>query len=441
MTGQWDAGRDRQGVAQEARICGAWPLAPRLARRRKAKSGLVLGAIRRVSYAIGTIAVIVHLAGCGGASGTGATEFTVEPGDPLPGLNTEQRAQFEAGRVLFDRIFTPEEGLGPLFNENQCSACHTDPASGGTGEQSAIRSTRFIGPDRCELLSAELGENLQTNATAALRAHGITARPTPEGATERDLNFVPFLFGLGLAEAVPEETLLALADPEDRDGDGISGRVGRDRSGRLARFGRKAEHASIASFAASALLLEMGLTSSVHPAEPGIGNQPLPAGSDPAADPEIDDEIVARLTDFVRFLAPLRRRLPQDGVMLRNVRRGEQLFEQVGCTKCHVPELRTGRSNVAALDRKPAPLYSDFLLHDMGAGLAGACGVVASPSEIRTEPLTGIGYRRRFLHHGRARNLMDAIRAHGGEASAVKATFDALNRVEQERILEFLRTL
>lgn len=378
---------------------------------------------------------------CGGPAGTGAVEVPIQPGDPLPGLTADERARFDQGLALFDRIFPPEEGLGPFFNENQCSACHTDPASGGTGEQSAIRATHFVAPDRCELLSGALGENLQTNATPALRAHGISGRPTPAGATERDLNFVPFLFGLGLAEAVPGEALLQLADPEDRDGDGISGRPGRDRTGQMARFGRKAEHASIASFTVGALLLEMGLTSSVHPAEPGIGDQPLPEGTDPAADPEIDDESVARLTDFVRFLAPLPRRLPQDAQMLRNVRRGEQLFEQVGCVKCHVPNLQTGRSDIAALDRKPAALYSDFLLHDMGAGLAGACGIAASPSEYRTEPLTGVGYRRRYLHHGRARNLMDAIRAHGGEASAVKASFDALSRVEQERILEFLRTL
>jgi CxxC motif-containing protein (DUF1111 family) len=167
----------------------------------------------------------------------------------------------------------------------------------------------------------------------------------------------------------------------------------------------------------------------------------LPDGSDPAADPEVDAETVAHLTDFVRFLAPLPRRIPRDPALLRNVEQGERLFDRVGCTKCHVPSLRTGRNDVAALDRKTASLYSDFLLHDMGPGLAGACGIAASPTEYRTEPLTGVGYRRRLLHDGRARNLMDAIRAHGGEATGVKASFDALNRVEQERILDFLRTL
>jgi CxxC motif-containing protein (DUF1111 family) len=364
-----------------------------------------------------------------------------EPGDPLPGLTADQRASFDAGLILFDRIFSPEEGLGPLFNENQCSACHTDPASGGSGEQSAIRATRFMGPDRCELLTAELGENLQTNATPALRAHGITSRPTPDGATERGLMFVPFLFGLGLAEAVPDEVLLEHADPDDRDRDGISGRPGRDRAGRLARFGRKSEHATIADFTASALLLEMGLTSPVHPSEPGIGGGALPEGADPAADPEVDAETVSRLADFVRYLAPLPRRMPEEPDRLANVRQGERLFERVGCTKCHVPSLRTGPNDVAALDRKTASLYSDFLLHDMGPALASACGIAATPTEFRTEPLTGVSYRRRLLHDGSARNLLNAIRAHGGEATGVKASFDALNRVEQERILDFLRTL
>jgi CxxC motif-containing protein (DUF1111 family) len=401
----------------------------------------ILPLVRRIMTTPIALVVILHVAACAGTSGTDAAQPPGEPGDPLPGLSETERARFDAGLALFDRIYTPEEGLGPLFNENQCSACHTDPASGGTGEQSAIRSTRFVGPDRCELLTAELGENLQTNATPALRAHGITARPTPDGATERGLMFVPFLFGMGLAEAVPEEAILDLADADDRDRDGVSGRPGRDRSGHLARFGRKAEHASIAAFTTTALLLEMGLTSPALPAEAGIEGQALPDGSDPAADPEVDAETVAHLTDFVRFLAPLPRRIPRDPALLRIVEQGERLFDRVGCTKCHVPSLRTGRNDVAALDRKTAPLYSDFLLHDMGPGLAGACGIAASPTEYRTEPLTGVGYRRRLLHDGRARNLMDAIRAHGGEATGVKASFDALSRVEQERILDFLRTL
>ncbi|MGH7503681.1 MAG: di-heme oxidoredictase family protein [Longimicrobiales bacterium] len=381
------------------------------------------------------------MTGCNGTSGSDTPEVPREPGDPLPGLSADERARFDAGLALFDRIYTAEEGLGPFFNENQCSACHTDPVSGGSGEQSAIRATRFIAPDRCELLAADEGENLQTNATDALRAHGITARPSPHGATERALTFVPFLFGLGLAEAVPDETLLALADPGDENDDGISGRVGFDRAGRVARFGRKAEHATIADFTAGALLLEMGLTSPVHPVEPGVSGAPLPADADPASDPEVDAETLARLADFVRFLAPLPRRLPEDAALRPNMERGEALFASVGCTGCHVPALETGPNEVAALDRKPATLYSDFLLHDMGPGLAGACGVAASPTEYRTEPLTGVGYRRRLLHDGRTRRLIDAIRAHGGEAMRAKAAFDALGRVEQERILEFLRTL
>jgi PAS domain S-box-containing protein len=166
-----------------------------------------------------------------------------------------------------------------------------------------------------------------------------------------------------------------------------------------------------------------------------------PEGADPAADPEVDAETVSRLADFVRYLAPLPRRMPEEPDRLANVRQGERLFERVGCTKCHVPSLRTGPNDVAALDRKTASLYSDFLLHDMGPALASACGIAATPTEFRTEPLTGVSYRRRLLHDGSARNLLNAIRAHGGEATGVKASFDALNRVEQERILDFLRTL
>jgi CxxC motif-containing protein (DUF1111 family) len=133
--------------------------------------------------------------------------------------------------------------------------------------------------------------------------------------------------------------------------------------------------------------------------------------------------------------------MPDDPATRRQVQEGERLFERTGCTACHVPALETGPNDVPALDGKPVPLYSDFLLHDMGPDLIGACGVAASPTEYRTEPLAGVGQRRRLLHDGRVRNLMDAIRAHGGEATRARAAFDALDRLEQERILQFLRTL
>jgi CxxC motif-containing protein (DUF1111 family) len=363
-----------------------------------------------------------------------------EAGDPLPGLTASERARFDAGLALFGRVFTQETGLGPLFNENQCSACHTFPASGGTGEQFAFRATRFSPPDRCDLLN-DGGENVQTNATPLLRAHGITRRPEPIGATERDRTNVPFLFGLGLVEALPEATLLERADPDDRDGDGISGRPGRDAQGQFARFGRKAEHATIQNFVEGALLLEMGVTSPARPAESLLNGQPFAAGIDPAPDPELDSLSVNLLTEFVRYLAPLPRRIPPDPSERTLINRGEQLFRSIGCAACHVPEMTTGRHQTAALSRKPVRMYSDFLLHDMGAERAGACGIGAAPSEYRTEPLAGLGTRRVYLHDGRTRDLFAAIRAHGGEAVASRDAFARLDRLTQEAVIRFLRSL
>ena len=166
-------------------------------------------------------------------------------GDPRFGLSAEERARFEEGRILFDRIFTAEDGLGPLFNEDQCSACHTDPAAGGTGEQVVRKAARFdSATGACDLLAHAGGENLRSRVTSAAGELGVVRDTVPAGATDVAVFDVPFLFGLGAADAVHDSTLERLADPEDRNGDGISGRLGRTPDGRIGRFGRKADVAT-----------------------------------------------------------------------------------------------------------------------------------------------------------------------------------------------------
>lgn len=381
------------------------------------------------------------LAGCGSSPAARAAENTALPGQPLADLTPAQRARFDEGGALFNRIYTPRDGLGPFFNENQCSACHTDPAAGGTGEQFALRAAHFQEPDRCELFAESSGENLQTNAIPALRVLGALRRDAPAAATARDRFSVPFLFGLGLAEAIPEEALLERADPDDRDGDGVSGRPGRDGAGRFARFGRKAEHASIESFVASALLFEMGLTSSVRPHELPLGAGIEPGVVDSVSDPEIDDLTLERMSDFVRFLAPLAPRIPEDSATRADIEEGASLFRRIGCADCHTPGHVTGPNAIDALDRRRFDLYSDLLLHDMGPELAGACGIAAAPSELRTEPLVGLGRRRVFLHDGRAVAIEDAVLAHGGEATRARAAFQSLDEVRRARIIRFLGSL
>ncbi len=366
-------------------------------------------------------------------------ESAADTGQPLSGLTAAQLARFRAGEALFNHVFTPEEGVGPLFNENQCSACHTLPAAGGTGEQIVLKASRFEAADSCDNLSAEGGENIRRQATPLLKAHGVTRASVPKDATETARFTVPFLFGAGLIEAIRESAILRGTDPQDRDGDGISGRAGRDARGRLGRFGRKADFAAISDFVDSALRFEMGLTTPQHPTEVAAGD--LPDGIDPARDPEISDQQVALLADFVRFLAPPRRVVPPTDSARAVTARGERLFNGARCAQCHVASLPTSSRGMAALDRKRIYLFSDLLLHDMGAGLAGTCSAAATPREWRTAPLMGLHSRRVFLHDGRALDLFEAIRLHGGEAERARRRFEHLNPLQQEDLVAFLRTL
>lgn len=368
-------------------------------------------------------------------------EVAAPVGDPLPGLTAAELQRFRAGEAAFNRVFSPADGLGPLFNENQCSACHTSPATGGTGEQLVTRATRFTPEGACDPMAAQGGENVRTQATPLLRAHGVERQAFPVEATHRGNFTVPFLFGLGLVELVPEEEILRRADPDDADGDGISGRPGRDGAGRLGRFGRKADHATLESFTHGALFLEMGLTTSRHPDEGDMGGIPFPEGVDPAPDPEASDELVALLLDFMRFLAPPERSTPPPDDA-RAVARGEEVFRGTGCAGCHVPALAAGPSPVAALDRKEVRLYSDLLLHDMGAEMAGVCTPAASPQEYRTAPLMGLRHRTlSLLHDGRAHSIEEAIELHGGEAAAARERYQALPELDRHALLAFLRTL
>ena len=362
-------------------------------------------------------------------------------GEPLAGLTAEERARYDTGLSLFNRVFTPDEGVGPFFNENQCSACHTVPAAGGTGEQFVTRASRFVAPSSCDPLAAVGGENVRVQVTPPLRAHGVDRQPFPPEATERTRFNVPFIFGLGLVEAIPEETILANADPDDADGDGISGRPGRDMQGRLSRFGRKADHVSIRDFVESAAYLEMGLTSSSYPSEWATVRDTYPPGVDPAPDPELGDSVVSALTDFVRFLAPPPRLRGATDDDRDAIEQGAELFRDVGCASCHVPSMRTGRNPVRALDDRDVQLYTDLLLHDLGEGMRNVCAPGASPTELRTAPLMGLGYRRDFLHDSRASDLPDAILLHGGEATQARERFRALTELQRAYLIRFLQSL
>ena len=380
------------------------------------------------------LVAVVGAAACGGRAAP-----TGEPGAPLPGLGPAELARFQAGAELFNRVFSPAEGLGPAFNENQCSACHTSPASGGVGGERVLKASRFDPRTGCNQLVDAGGENVRRQLTPHARALGLGREAPPPGAQTGRFT-APALFGLGLVDAVPDATLLAEQGAEHADHDGTSGRVGRTADGRVGRFGRKADVATLAEFTATALRFEMGLTTSRYPRD-AVQGQRVPPHADEAPDPEVADSVVARLTDFVRFLAPPGRLPPRPGQAAATAARGERQFAQIGCAACHVPALTTGPSPVAALDRRPVALYSDLLLHDVGPALADVCGPGATPSELRTAPLMGLRYRELLLHDGRVTSLRDAILLHGGEARAARDRFAALSAVQEAELIAFLKTL
>jgi CxxC motif-containing protein (DUF1111 family) len=292
----------------------------------------------------------------------------------------------------------------------------------------------------------------------------------PGGATGYAVFTAPIVTGLGYLEAVTDQTLLDLEDPDDLDGDGISGRVQLvDESdivaeiGRLedvldgnlpprtrvdgkliGRFGKKASAISLLHQTVTAYHEDMGITSDVLPVDP-VNRQVGGFASDGVADPEVTSSAVQAVVFYLRTLKAPPRRV--DGSA--EAQAGEALFTQVGCAKCHVTVMRTGPSTISALNNAEFRPYTDLLLHDMGPELDdGYTEGRALTSEWRTAPLWGIGLAESsqggmgfFLHDGRARSIREAIELHGGEASSSRSAFRALSAAQQEQVIAYLRSL
>ena len=365
-----------------------------------------------------------------------------KPGDPLAGLSPAERDSFDRGRVVFDSVFTPATGLGPLFNAERCAECHEDPVPGGTGDEIERHATAFHPetppPGRaCNELADSGGPVFELRVTPALKAAlGIDSEPVPRSATAIGRRTTPIIFGFGLLDAVPDSVILSYADPDDRDHDGISGRPNRNFDGRIGRFGRKALVPTLREFNAGALSAEQGITTPEVPDEQTVAGRPLPAGTDPAPDPELSQAQVDLLDAFVRFLAP-----PAPLKETPEAHEGRETFGKIGCTGCHIPTLRTGDSPVPALRHREVAAYTDLLLHDMGADLADICLGLATPAEFRTEPLMGLHLRSKFLHDGRAASPDQAITLHGGEGATARDRFLHLAPPEREALVAFLKTL
>ena len=372
------------------------------------------------------------------------------PGAPLAGLSASERERFERGRAAFERVRSLEDGLGPVFNDVACNRCHNRKGVGGEGIQSAVLAGRLNDGVFDPLLAQ--GGPLFGSATVML--DGPARRSIPNCKLPRDGEPVPHhanvvarrrttaLFGLGLVDATPDATFIALGEQQPLAIRGRAARVhNRLTGGRsVGKFGWKAQAPSLHQFAGMALSLELGVTNPEFATEqPPLGNVALLADCDPLPALEDDGEEVRRLTDFMQRLAPIPP-LPAGP----EARAGDALFSQIGCDGCHVRRISSGPSPIAALSQQPYAPYSDFLLHDMGAlgDNIGGDGD-ASPREMRTAPLWGghlLGGSR-LLHDGRAKSYRLAIEQHDGQGAMARAAFGALSETEQRQLLAFLATL
>lgn len=408
-----------------------------------------------------------------------------------PNVPKEDRMALTVGRSFFATPWvrapastTARDGLGPLFNARACTGCH--PAGGravldGEGEAPVGLVFRLGLPARHDTLAVEpdpiYGGQLQTYGAAAVGSDG-SKRPVGEGrariafrgeprrvearvddpaygpldpGTKVSARLGPALHGIGLLDAIETSDLLAAEDPEDGDGDGISGRANRVPdvvSGETAvgRFGHKARHPNARQQIAAAFRDDMGITNVLFPEESCTDAQSTcrraPRGVGPDTPHEIRDDLLEAVVTFTRVLA-----VPARGPQSEETEAGRRAFDEAGCAACHTPSFRTSATaRPAMLAGQTIWPYTDLLLHDMGPGLSdGLPEFAATPTEWRTAPLWGLGVvpdgERSLLHDGRAKTLEEAIRWHDGEAAAARARYDALRASDRRALLVFLNSL
>lgn len=409
---------------------------------------------------------------------------------PAPLLSNEEELLFGIGNSFFNLNWvtapastTARDGLGPTFNSRSCSGCHFRDGRGRPplfdGEQNHGLLLRLsiigIGTNGGPNPHPVYGGQLQNRAIPDFTPEGLFTITYKEIAGEYgdgtpyslrkptyhfdelaygemgQVNVSPRVgqqvIGLGMLEAMDESAILSFADESDLDGDGISGRANyvwdaETQTTRLGRFGWKANQPSLFQQTAGAFLGDIGITSSLFTNENCLTQDcfDLPNGGTP----EIDDEELKNVVLYVSSLAVPARRDHDNQEVLK----GKALFENLGCTKCHIPKMTTGSHEIPALANQTIRPYSDLLLHDMGEELAdNREDFLATGSEWRTQPLWGLGLIQTvnehtfLLHDGRARNIEEAILWHGGEAAEAKNAFKFLPKEERDRLILFLESL
>ncbi|MDX2222490.1 MAG: di-heme oxidoredictase family protein [Rhodospirillaceae bacterium] len=408
------------------------------------------------------------------------------------------KAMFSFGNQMFTAVWKPApgpqpttDGLGPLFNRESCFDCHLNNGRGAApagpdlpaetalvrisipgadknggpnpvpvyGDQIQDRAIAGVPPEaRVRVSWTETPGRYGDGTPYSLRAPTVELTEPGYGAFPPDimmsLRVANPVIGGGLLEAVPEATLVALSDPDDADGDGISGRVNRvfdatTRSIRPGRFGWKANAASLAHQNAAAALGDMGITTPEMPYDLCLPGQDACAAAAKAARVRNETEMSRPFFDRMNVYMQLVAVPKQRGHNWPEVRRGEAAFRAMGCAACHMPTLIAGTEGVRPeLAGQTFHPFTDLLLHDMGEGLADhRPDWQASGSEWRTAPLWGIGLtltvssHTYFLHDGRARDLAEAILWHGGEAEAAREAFRTADKAMRDDLIAFLNSL
>ncbi len=412
----------------------------------------------------------------------------------MPNAPRSHQRPFSFGNRLFNTnwVIAPGsvksfDGLGPMFNRVSCSGCHTRDGRGAPPENGEgpfdTMLIRLSMPGQSERGGPKphpaYGDQLSERAIPGVPAEGrariayeelqgifgdgetyVLRKPRYEivelayGPLGDDVLMSPrvaqHMIGLGLLEAVPDDTLLALADPDDRDGDGISGRVNRvwnqaKESMSIGRFGWKANQPTLRQQSAGAALGDVGLTTTMNPTENCAGPQAACATAITGGAPEISDEFLDKLTLYMQTIAvPAQRNAGAPDVV-----EGERLFRDFGCAACHMPTLKTAAAaHLPELSGQTFHPFTDLLLHDMGEGLAdNRPDFEATGREWRTPPLWGLGLldvvngHTNLLHDGRARGFAEAILWHGGEAETAKEKFRNAPKVERDALVAFLNSL
>jgi CxxC motif-containing protein (DUF1111 family) len=436
-----------------------------------------LGSVAYFSWPNATDILLVEASG---GEGTTASADLNAFGDSARNLTNDQRRTFEVGDSFFTQNWVTaqasteaRDGLGPLLNAQSCSSCHLrdgrgTPDGNEPGLLFRISVPGAEGPEADPIYGAQLQDRsiLGVPAEGVVRTIYVDVEgiyPDGTGFTLRrpmheleDLAYGPIsldvmvsprlalpIIGMGLLQAIPEDYILGLADLDDDDGDGISGRPNLV-AGALGRFGWKANVANVEQQVAAAFLGDIGITSDLAPNESCTSAQTACQEAPHGGTPEIESELFDQVVFYSKTLAvPARRDLDDP-----DVRAGARQFLDLGCGSCHQPSHVTGDDDNPALAGQVIFPYTDLLLHDMGPDLSDVRpDGLAGGSEWRTPPLWGLGLNEAvnghefFLHDGRARSVEEAILWHGGEAETSKNGFVNLTAEQREQLLSFLGSL